>query len=65
MVSAEYMVFGRKGLGGPQLAEVERMLGDEAERVAGDGAWVQVRIERLERARRACDDAFLRLVAEP
>ncbi|MCX7136423.1 MAG: argininosuccinate lyase, partial [Proteobacteria bacterium] len=26
IISAEYMVFGRKGIGGPQLAEVNRML---------------------------------------
>jgi len=34
VISAEYMVFGRKGTGGPQVKEVERML--EAERSAND-----------------------------
>jgi argininosuccinate lyase len=28
VISADYMVFGRKGLGGPQVAEVRRMLAD-------------------------------------
>jgi argininosuccinate lyase len=28
VISAEYMVFGRKGLGGPQVTEVRRMLAD-------------------------------------
>ena len=36
IISAEYMVYGRRGLGGPQVAEVERMLADERAKAAAD-----------------------------
>lgn len=39
--SPEYMVFGRKGIGGPQIAEVNRMLAQQKEEVAADLAWTQ------------------------
>lgn len=39
VISAEYMVFGRKGIGGPQISEVNRMLADESARAAADMAW--------------------------
>ena len=64
IISAEYMVFGRKGLGGPQLAEVDRMLSDETERAAADRAWLEQRMERLDAARRATDAAFLALAED-
>jgi argininosuccinate lyase len=38
IISAEYMVFGRKGLGGPQLAETRRSLKRSSTRVITDGA---------------------------
>lgn len=34
------MVFGRKGLGGPQGMEVRRMLTDEGSGVSIDAAWL-------------------------
>jgi len=47
IISAEYMVYGRRGRGGPQLAEVTRMLDLERTKVAAD------------RAHRAADDRHL------
>ncbi len=41
VISAEYMVYGRKGIGGPQLAEVSRMLSAERGRVAAEFAWLE------------------------
>jgi argininosuccinate lyase len=58
VVSAEYMVFGRKGIGGPQPAEVRRMLEEERENVAADRAWLMDSREHLERADAALERAF-------
>jgi len=58
VISAEYMVFGRKGIGGPQLAEVSRMLSAERERVAAEFAWLKDRGEHLSRAEAVLDGAF-------
>jgi argininosuccinate lyase len=40
VMSPEYMVFNRKGLGGSQLGEVERMLSERQTRLSGDKAWI-------------------------
>ena len=61
VISAEYMVFGRRGIGGPQLAEVNRMLLAERERVAGDSAWLKARAEHLARAEASLDQSFAAL----
>lgn len=45
--SPEYMVFGRKGLGGPQIAEVERMLSRQGTEIEADLAWTQARRAHL------------------
>lgn len=50
VISAEYMVFGRKGVGGPQLAEVERMLASERAKAAADRTTLKDRTEHLARA---------------
>jgi argininosuccinate lyase len=63
VISAEYMVFGRKGIGGPQLAEVSRMLSAERERVAAELAWLKDRSDHLSRAEAALDRAFAALAA--
>ena len=39
ILSPEFMVFGRKGLGGPQLAEADRMLSAQQQAVAADAQW--------------------------
>jgi len=61
VISAEYMVFGRKGTGGPQLAEVERMLSEERDRAAAERAWLAARGEHLARAEAALEKAFTAL----
>jgi argininosuccinate lyase len=62
-ISAEYMVFGRKGIGGPQLAEVSRMLASESEAIAAERAWLAAREEHFGRAQAELDRAFVALAA--
>jgi argininosuccinate lyase len=57
-ISAEAMVFCRRGSGGPQLAEMNRMLEEECECVAADAAWLEERSARLASAEASLDDAF-------
>lgn len=61
VISAEYMVFGRKGIGGPQPAEMKRMLSGERARVDSDRAWLRERSNHLARAEAALDQAFATL----
>ncbi len=58
VISAEYMVFGRKGVGGPQPAEVNRMLAAERGQVAAEFAWLKARTDHLARAAAALNRAF-------
>jgi argininosuccinate lyase len=60
-ISAEYMVFGRRGLGGPQPAEVERMLAAERAAINADGTWLQARADHLRASEDALDRAFAAL----
>ena len=55
--SPEYMVFGRQGAGGPQIAEVNRMLAQQREAVAADLAWTQSRRAHLSAATAQLDAA--------
>jgi argininosuccinate lyase len=63
VISAEYMVFGRKGTGGPQLAEMDRMLVAEQAAVAAETAWLKAANGHLERADQALELAFTSLAA--
>ena len=58
VISAEYMVFGRKGIGGPQLSEVNRMLTEARAHVSVDLAWLKNAAGNLERADAALEQAF-------
>jgi len=59
--SPRYMVFGRRGIGGPQLAEVDRMLVRQHEAAAVDLAWIGQRRARLAQADAALDAAASRV----
>ena len=58
VISAEYMVFGRKGKGGPQIAEVERMLSAEREVAARGREWLEASRAGLDQAQAQLDEAF-------
>jgi argininosuccinate lyase len=58
VISAEYMVFGRKGTGGPQLPEMNRMLAAERDAVAAESAWLEAATGHLSRADAALEQAF-------
>jgi argininosuccinate lyase len=61
VISAEYMVYGRKGVGGPQPAEVNRMLAAERGKVADEFAWLKASSDHLARAAAALNRAFILL----
>jgi Argininosuccinate lyase C-terminal len=57
-LTAENMVTASKGLGGPQPAEVARMLGEAKERLATDRAWLHATRSKLADAEQKLDQAF-------
>ncbi len=61
IISAEYMVFGRKGIGGPQLAEVNRMLTAEKDKMAADRAVLKDNNDHLARAKAVLEKTFTAL----
>ena len=64
VISAEYMVYGRKGIGGPQLSEVNRMLVEERAGVEADAAWLKNRTGHLASADAALAQAFTALTGK-
>jgi argininosuccinate lyase len=63
IVSPEYMVFGRKGTGGPQPDEVRRMLAEEGVHAAKDAVWLDTRRGGLARAESMLGEAFAALLS--
>lgn len=61
VISAEYMVFGRKGVGGPQLAEMNRMLAEEGAKIAAELAWLKERARHLAQAEATLEKVFTAL----
>jgi argininosuccinate lyase len=57
-LTAENMVTASKGLGGPQPAEVARMLTGAKDRLAGDRAWLEATQKRLADGSERLDQAF-------
>jgi argininosuccinate lyase len=62
-ISAEHMVDSSKGSGGPQLAEVERMLADGRANLASDMSWLSARKDHLAAAEASLDKAVAALVS--
>ncbi|MGZ8267161.1 MAG: hypothetical protein ACXW20_06580 [Burkholderiales bacterium] len=62
VISPAHMVFGRTGTGGPQLAEVSRMLSDQGSTIAAERAWLMERTDDLERAETALEAGFAALL---
>ena len=58
VISAEYMVFGRRGVGGPQLAEMNRMLSEARAKAASDRDWLKDRSDHRACAEASLDQAF-------
>jgi argininosuccinate lyase len=63
VIGAEYMVASRRGTGGPQPAEVRRMLEAEGRRIAAGRDWLAARAEELARADAERARAFNALAA--
>ncbi|SDM92372.1 argininosuccinate lyase [Afipia sp. GAS231] len=63
-ISAEQMVFGSRGIGGPQLAEVTRMLADGHSKMKPDLDWLKSRKDRLAAAESALNTAVAALAAD-
>lgn len=57
-ISPAHMVFGSKGLGGPQLAEVARMIAEGRAALGADAAWVKSANDRLNAAGATLDRAI-------
>ena len=64
-LSADHMVRTRVGLGGPQPAEVERMLGIAREALKRDREWIDGRRTSLAQADAALNEAFSALLKRP
>ncbi len=62
-ISPEYMVFGRRGRGGPQLVEVQRMQEEQGAEVAGTRRWLDDTRSRLAKAGAMRDAAFAGIAA--
>lgn len=64
-LSATGMIAAAKGFGGPQPAEVARMLGVAKDKLAADRAWLSAKRDGLAKARAGLDAAFANLSTTP
>jgi argininosuccinate lyase len=64
VISAEYMVFGRKGLGGPQVAGVKHMMANDSAATHTSQVWLMTQGAHLKKAVSALDEAFVALARE-
>ena len=62
VISAEYMVFGRQGLGGPQSAEIRRMLADSDKAKQKDTGFLTEQAKHLASRDQIRDQAFAALL---
>lgn len=62
-ISAEHMVLGSKGIGGPQLAEASRMLADGLGKMELDRNWLKSRKDHLAAAELSLNKAVAALAA--
>ncbi|HEX9391138.1 MAG TPA: argininosuccinate lyase [Usitatibacteraceae bacterium] len=62
-LSPEGMIAASKGLGGPQLSEVQRMLAEANRQLAGDGGWTRAARKRQTDSQANLDKAFSELMA--
>jgi len=62
-LSPEAMVRTRVGIGGPQPAEVRRMIGEARKLLAADRAWIDERRNRLAEAEAKLNRAFAALLS--
>jgi argininosuccinate lyase len=61
VISAEYMVFGRKGLGGPQVEDVKRSIDSSSVKTSKN--WLTAHIDMLKKAQTIGGTAFKKLSA--
>ncbi|MCC7079703.1 MAG: argininosuccinate lyase [Burkholderiales bacterium] len=64
IISPQYMVFGRRGLGGPQLTEVGRMLTEAATGATADRVWHEDKRRRLVDAGLELEHCFRAIAAD-
>jgi len=62
IISAEYMVFGRKGLGGPQVVEGWRMANALSTQVKADMVWLTVQASTVKQAAGSAANRFRAII---
>ncbi len=65
VISAEYMVFGRKGLGGPQTEEMRRMVDNKSAETSTNLNWLKMQTGILKRSQITNENMFLAVSGEP
>ena len=63
-INAQEMVAHRRGFGGPQPAEVERMLAEHKRWIDASAEWLRIESKRLRDADEARERAFMKLAGQ-